>query len=106
MKNLKYVLIIIIFSVCKIFPQDSTNALSFFPTHIGDIWQYYSSDYGFSEKQITKIDTSLAKDSLFIYYNNNNSATDLINVDSGIVYRHDNCDTFPPPAILWLVSTI
>ncbi len=81
---MKY-LIIFLFPVL-LFAQSNDN-LDYFPHHIGDIWQYVSyPDGDFYELKITKIDTSINYDSLFIFYNQSNKWGYKIELDMNNIF--------------------
>ncbi|MFH0736108.1 MAG: T9SS type A sorting domain-containing protein [bacterium] len=67
----------------KNYPQLS----DYYPYHVNDIWLYYDTGTGEAiNKKVTKIDTSIADNCHYIYYNNCPSWSDKVVLDSGLVY--------------------
>ncbi|MHB8854061.1 MAG: T9SS type A sorting domain-containing protein [Ignavibacteriaceae bacterium] len=70
---MKKIIAIIIFANIIVFAQKS-NSYSFFPSAVGNIWEYYDVLFGLTKYKIVK-DSILPDGSKFIYFNSESSAS-------------------------------
>lgn len=73
-----------------------TNELDeFYPTHLGNSWQYYSTDFELRNGKITNIIYEQDSVVKYIFYNDNSEPSIKINYDSSTVY-------YPNPELGWM----
>ena len=70
---MKKIIAIIIFTNIIVFAQES-NPYNFFPSAVGNIWEYYDVLFGLTKYKIVK-DSILPDGSKFIYFNSESSAS-------------------------------
>lgn len=85
MKNILYLIILVLITITDDAKSQEINPLDFFPYHVGDVWQRIEIPSGqFYSSEITRIDTVDLFTHL-LYYNNNEVAFVKILLDSAIV---------------------
>lgn len=75
MKNIFYLIILVLITTSRDIKSQEINPLNFFPHHIGDLWQYITyTQVGneFTQLEITSIDTSYIDSSITITKFNGN----------------------------------